>query len=190
MFTTAKSRKKTIPKMIAATALIPSQSATRRSPGLPARARLFSVRSANDVLVIRATEPDRRAASGRRVRSRNGAWSSSSSRFLACMVPSWVSRAWTGSTARPLGQSGDDEQDGPRGSRGDQDDRQHDQTSMSTILRMNMKPMNIMKPPKIRMMTPAGRPAMLTESSNIGAMKPGAAMNRKPARPIGRKPTT
>src|SRR4051794_13429550 len=35
----------------------------------------------------------------------NGAWSSSSSRFFACMDPSWVRRAWTGSTgalpARP-----------------------------------------------------------------------------------------
>src|SRR5664279_1590890 len=91
-----------------------------------------------------------------------------------------------GSTAR---QAKDDQQDCPGSGRGDKDDR-HDQTSMSTILRMNMKPMNIMNPPKIRMMTPAGRPAMLTESSNIGAMKPGAAMNRKPARPIGSKPTT
>ena len=32
------------------------------------------------------------------------------------------------------------------------------QTSMSTILRINMKPMNIMNPPKIRITTPAGRP--------------------------------
>ena len=39
----------------------------------------------------------------------NGCWSSSSSRFLACIDPSWVSRAWTGSTgelpARPMTMS-------------------------------------------------------------------------------------
>ena len=82
-------------------ALIPSQSATRRSPGLPASARRFSVRSVNDELVTRETVPDSRAASGRRVRSMNGCWSSSSSRFLACIDPSWVRRAWTGSTDEP-----------------------------------------------------------------------------------------
>src|SRR3954469_24883950 len=100
-----KSRKKMTPPMTAPMALTASQSPTRRSPGLPARASRFSVRSENDVLVTRDMVPDRRAASGRRVRSTNGAWSSSSSRFLACMDPSWVRRAWTGSTgelpARP-----------------------------------------------------------------------------------------
>ena len=45
---------------IAPIALIPSQSATRRSPGLPARASRFSVRSENDVLVTRET-PARQA---------------------------------------------------------------------------------------------------------------------------------
>ena len=87
-----------MPPTMAPMALMPSQSATRRSPGLPARARRFSVRSENDVLVTRETLVDRRDASGRRVRSMNGAWSSSSSRFLACIDPSWVRRAWTGST--------------------------------------------------------------------------------------------
>ena len=86
-------------------ALIPSQSATRMSPGLPASASRFSVRSLNELLAIRETDPDMRFANGRRVRSRNGCWSSSSSRFLACIEPSWVRRAWTGSTgelpARP-----------------------------------------------------------------------------------------
>ena len=48
--------------------------------------------------MIRATLPDRRAASGLIVRSKNGCWSSSSSRFLAVIDPSWVRRAWTGST--------------------------------------------------------------------------------------------
>ncbi len=40
---------------MAAIALIPSQSPTRISPGLPASARRFSVRSLNEVLVTRAT---------------------------------------------------------------------------------------------------------------------------------------
>ena len=53
-----------------------------------------------------------------------------------------------------------------------------------------MKPMNIMNPPKTRMITPAGRPRTSGGFANIGSMKPGAATNRKPARPIGRKPTT
>ena len=94
---------------IAATALMPSQSATRRLPGLPARARRFSAFSWNELLATRDIRLDRPAASGRSVRSRNGCWSSSSSRFLACIVPSCVSRACTGSTgelpARPRAMS-------------------------------------------------------------------------------------
>ncbi len=83
--------------MMVPTALMPSQSAVRRSPGLPASASRFSVDWLNEVLVTRATDPDNRPTSGRIVRSKTGCWSSSSSRFLACIVPSWVRRAWTGS---------------------------------------------------------------------------------------------
>jgi hypothetical protein len=91
------SRNAMIPPTMAPMALIPSQSATRRSLGLPASASRFSVRSLNDEEATRFIRPDSDAASGRRVRSKNGCWSSSSSRFLASIVPSWVSRAWTGS---------------------------------------------------------------------------------------------
>src|SRR6188768_2305977 len=49
------------------------------------------------VLVKRLPMPDRRRASGRTVRSKKGCWSSSSSRVRACIAPSWVRRAWTGS---------------------------------------------------------------------------------------------
>src|SRR3990172_1180788 len=95
-------RPKTMNRIAATTtatiALIPSQSAVRMSPGLPARASRFSVRSEKFDDVIRATLPDRRPASGRIVRSKNGCWSSSSSRFFAVIEPSWVRRAWTGST--------------------------------------------------------------------------------------------
>src|SRR5664280_1565190 len=94
-------RKKRIAKMIDETALIPSQSATRRSPGLPAIASRFSVVAANDADDIRETPPEKRLTSGLKVRSRNGCWSSISSRFLACIVPSWLRRAWTGSTDEP-----------------------------------------------------------------------------------------
>ena len=58
--TITKRKKKTIPPMTAPMPLIASQSPTRRSPGLPARARRFSVRSENDVLVTRDMVPDRR----------------------------------------------------------------------------------------------------------------------------------
>src|SRR5664280_3519712 len=91
-------RKNRIAKTTDEIALIPSQSATRRSPGLPARASRFSVVAENDADDIRETPPEKRLTSGFRVRSRNGCWSSISSRFFACIVPSWVSRAWTGST--------------------------------------------------------------------------------------------
>src|SRR5262245_63016687 len=87
-----------MPPTIAPTALMPSQSATRRLPGLPASASRFSVRSWNDELATRDMRPESREASGRSVRSRNGCWSSSSSRFFACIAPSWVRRACTGST--------------------------------------------------------------------------------------------
>ena len=83
---------------MAPTALIPSQSATRMLPGLPASASRFSVVCVNEVLATRDIRPDSRFASGRRVRSMSGCWSSSSSRFFACIDPSWVRRAWTGST--------------------------------------------------------------------------------------------
>src|SRR5664280_680082 len=96
-----KTRKNRIAKTTDEIALIPSQSPTRRSPGLPAIARRFSVVAENDVEASREARPERRPTSGRSVRSRNGCWSSISSRFLACIVPSWVSRAWTGSTDAP-----------------------------------------------------------------------------------------
>src|SRR3990172_4826408 len=95
-------RPKTMNRIAATTtatiALIPSQSAVRMSPGLPARASRFSVRSEKFDDVIRATLPDRRPASGRIVRSKNGCWGSSSPRVFAPLQPSWVRRAWTGST--------------------------------------------------------------------------------------------
>ena len=47
--TTPNRRKKRSRRRSAPMALMPSQSATRRSPGLPASARRFSVRSANEV---------------------------------------------------------------------------------------------------------------------------------------------
>src|SRR6478672_618269 len=99
---TMNSRAKMSAPTTAPTALTPSQSATRRLPGLPASASRFSVRSWNDELAIRDIEPETRFASGRSVRSMNGCWSSSSSRFLACIAPSWVRRAWTGSTDERL----------------------------------------------------------------------------------------
>ena len=104
-----KIRKNRIAPTIAPMALMPSQSATRRSPGLPASASRFSVFSLNDELAMPEMRPEILLASGRSVRSMNGCWSSSSSRFLACIDPSWVSRAWTGSTgelpARPMTMS-------------------------------------------------------------------------------------
>src|SRR5258708_18264565 len=81
-------------------ALMPSQSATFRSPGLPAWARRFSVRSLNELEVILATLPERRAASGRIVRSKNGCWSSSSWRSFAVIWPSWERRCLSGSSSR------------------------------------------------------------------------------------------
>ena len=92
-------RKPSTAPTMAATALRPRKSETLRSPGLPAWASFRSVRLACLGLVMRWTLPERRIASGRTVRSKKGCWSSSSSRFLACMEPSCVSRAWTGSTA-------------------------------------------------------------------------------------------
>src|SRR3954454_14397396 len=103
---TTKNRKKNrIAPTIAPTTLIPSQSATRMSPGFPASANRFSVVARTEELAMRFDLSESPATMGRRVRSINGAWSSSSSRFFACIDPSWVRRAWTGSTgalpARP-----------------------------------------------------------------------------------------
>src|SRR3954449_1208294 len=103
--TMANRKKNRIAPMIAPTTLMPSQSATRMSPGFPASAKRFSVVARTDELATRFDVCESRATSGRSVRSMNGAWSSSSSRFFACIDPSWVRRAWTGSTgalpARP-----------------------------------------------------------------------------------------
>ncbi len=59
--TTTNRKKNRIPPTIVPMALIPSQSATRMSPGFPASASRFSVRSVNDELVTRETDPDSRA---------------------------------------------------------------------------------------------------------------------------------
>ena len=59
-----KIRKKSTAPTIAPTALMPSQSAVRRPPGLPASARRFSVVWVNDVLATREVVPDSRARSG------------------------------------------------------------------------------------------------------------------------------
>ena len=97
----------------------------RRSPGLPAmREALLGAageRGAADALGVR---PRGGPTSGRSVRSKNGCWSSSSSRFLACIEPSWVRRAWTGSTGCAAGEAEDDEQDRRRGD-GREDEGQH-----------------------------------------------------------------
>ena len=128
---------------------MPSQSETRRSPGLPAIARFFSVRAVKDDEVNRETVPESRPASGRSVRSKNGCWSSSSSRFFACIDPSWVRRAWTGSTldqpARPMAMKRIAAAAAPATRRGIRVSMPY--TSMSTMRRMIMKPMNIMNPP-------------------------------------------
>src|SRR4051812_18998785 len=96
----------TAPAPTAAMPFMPSQSLTRMSPGLPAIARRFSVRSLNDDEVIRETKPEIRAANGLTVRSKKGCWSSSSWRSFAVMAPSWVRRARSGSSrvevARPI----------------------------------------------------------------------------------------
>ena len=49
--------------------------------------------------------------SGRSVRSMRGCWSSSSSRFLACMVPSWVEPGLDRVDGRPAGQPDEDQED-------------------------------------------------------------------------------
>src|SRR5450759_84009 len=103
------SRNRSTPVVPATKALTPSQSAIRMSPGLPASASRLSIESAEEALVTRLAVRERRARSGRIVRSRKGAWSSSSSRLRACIEPNWVSRAWTGSTgpwlAKPMKRS-------------------------------------------------------------------------------------
>ena len=171
---------------------MPSQSATRRSPGLPAIARLFSVRAVNDEEVNLEVVPARRPASGRIVRSRNGCWSSSSSRFLACIDPSWVRRAWTGSTldlpARPMAMNRIAAAAEPATRMGIRVSMPY--TSMSTMRRMIRKPTSIMSPPiPIRIM-PTGIPRKLTAGSSMGSMKDGAMTLRNPTRAIGRKATT
>src|SRR5206468_12066693 len=62
--------------------------------------RRFSVRSENELEVIRPTAPERRPASGLIVRSKNGCWSSSSWRSLAGIWPSWDRRCLSGSSWR------------------------------------------------------------------------------------------
>ena len=144
-------------------------------------------------LATRDIRPEGRAASGRSVRSRNGCWSSSSSRFLACIAPSWVRRAWTGSTGDRPARPRKIRRMAPAATPAIRIGQEwaSAQTSMSTILRMSMKPMNIMNPPNDEddRRRPAGR-GCPAGSGTSARMKFGAAMNRKPARPIGRKPTT
>ena len=64
------------------------------------------------MLATRDMRPDSRAASGRSVRSRNGCWSSSSSRFFACIVPELGQAGLDRVDRRAAGQAEDDQQDG------------------------------------------------------------------------------
>ena len=65
--------------MTVATTFSASQSATVRSPGLPATASRLAVRDAKDAVVSRDAEPESRRTSGRRLRSMKGCLSSNSS---------------------------------------------------------------------------------------------------------------
>ena len=117
----------------------------------------------------------------------NGCWSSSSSRFLACIGPELGQAGLDRVDRRAAGQAHDDQEDGAGRDAGDEDGKDGIWLDLDVDdLADDMNPMNIMNPPKRRMTTPAGRPRTAGGFANIGSMKPGAAMNRKPARPIGR----
>ena len=177
------------PTTTAETSLRAVNSAALRLPGLPACARRRSVRLADAGLLMRWAYAVRRAMNGRTVRSKNGCWSSSSSRFLACIEPSWVRRAWTGSTdwppARPRTMSMIAAKATTAKTRGSMA-----QTSMSTMRRMARKPMSMKKPPTAMMQTPRGRPRKSGGLRNIGDMKLGAITKRTATRPMGRPATT
>ena len=130
---------------IVPTALIPSQSATRRSPGLPARARRFSADCEKDALVTRA-EPKSLPTRGRTVRSNE--------RLLELPAPpgSWPASYRAGSGGPAPGPAelcpARRRSAGWRRRRcGDHRTQSIGKTSMSTILRINMKPMNIQSRP-------------------------------------------
>src|SRR5688572_187832 len=93
----------------ATTSFIPRKSTVRRDPGLPAICSRISVLLRFWGLAIREASPESRPASGRSVRSNSGCWSSISSSERACIDPSSVSRACTGSMlllpARPMKMS-------------------------------------------------------------------------------------
>ena len=179
--------------MTAPIALMPIQSATRSSPGLPASASRFSVCWVNDVLAMLDIRPERRFMSGRSVRSASGAWSSSSSRFLACMVPSWLRRAWTGSTDGLLASPMKINRIAPAAIAATTRGR-------TPSMRLDLDIHDLPDEHEAHEHREAAKeeddhaeragPRRPTRLSNMGSMKPGAAMNRKPARPIGRKPTT
>src|SRR3972149_700326 len=110
---------------MAATALRPRKSVVLRSAGLPAWARRRSVRLVWRGLVTRCTAPESRSASGRTVRSKNGCWSSSSSRGLACIEPSCVRRGRAGMARPRAGQAEEDEEDRQRRDAGDDQRKGH-----------------------------------------------------------------
>ena len=96
--TTTNRKKKRIAPTTAPMALTPSQSATRRLPGLPARARRFSAFSWNELLAIRETRRTARRPAGAGSARGTAAGARAPRGSWPAWCPSWVRRAWTGST--------------------------------------------------------------------------------------------
>ena len=114
-------RKKAIPNPMALITFIPSHSGTRRSPGFPARARFFSVLDVKEVEVKRVAVPERRPASGRTVRSKNGSLELELLEVLRLHRPELGEAGLDRVDRRSAGQADRDQENREGGGAGDQD---------------------------------------------------------------------
>ena len=176
--------------MPAMTSFMPRKSMLRRSPGLPAMSRRFSVRLTFDGLAKRWATPDRRRAIGPQ-RALEERLLELDLLERARLHRAELRQARLDRIHWPrAGHGVEDEQDADaRRCRRRSEEARH-QTSMSTMRRMRMKPMPIISPPKPRMNRPAGRP-----NSAGGCLEHGCHERRRddrqedaPGRPAGSRP--
>ena len=171
-------------------ALMPSQSATFMSPGLPAIARRFSVRSLNELEVIRATAPDRRGGErlDRAVEERllELQLLEVLGRHLAELREAGLERVL-------LARAGDaerDQDDGDGGGCGDDDGFHRLDLDVHDLADEEEAGAHRERAAMPSRITPSGMPRTSGGLTNIGSKNVGAARKMKKARKNGRAPTT
>ena len=142
--------------------------------------------------MIRDIRPDRRPASGRSGPLDERLLELELLEVLGLHRPELGQAGLDRVDRRRAGEAQDDEQDGAGREGGDDDRQEIHRLDLDVDDAADEHEADEHHDPAEDQDDHAGRQAQRRPGglANIGSMNPGAAMNRKPARPIGRKPTT